>query len=120
MIQLFYGDWSTNPSFFVDGQPVTKEYIPTDLHIASSGDQLTNSLTFDESEYQVIATKGLAIQGHGVRLNKVLLGNPAGIGQVHRDAAADSRFYTLDGRRLELQPTAKGIYIHQGKKAVIQ
>ena len=29
-------------------------------------------------------------------------------------------WYTLDGRRLNAQPTAKGIYIHAGKKVVIK
>ena len=29
-------------------------------------------------------------------------------------------WYTLDGRRLAGKPTAKGIYINKGRKAVIQ
>lgn len=32
----------------------------------------------------------------------------------------ESRWYTLDGRRLESMPTKKGIYINQGKKIVIK
>ena len=29
-------------------------------------------------------------------------------------------WYTLDGRRLSGQPTAKGIYIYKGKKVIIK
>jgi hypothetical protein len=37
----------------------------------------------------------------------------------------DSQFstdgwFTLDGRRLDGQPTRKGLYIHQGKKIVVK
>ena len=31
-----------------------------------------------------------------------------------------SEWYTLDGRRLDKQPTASGVYIHQGKKVAIK
>ena len=31
-----------------------------------------------------------------------------------------SEWYTLDGRRLDGVPTAKGLYIHGGKKVVIK
>ena len=29
-------------------------------------------------------------------------------------------WYTLDGRRLDAQPTAKGLYIHGGKKVIVK
>jgi hypothetical protein len=29
-------------------------------------------------------------------------------------------WYTLDGRRLDGQPTAKGLYIHGGKKVIVK
>ena len=34
--------------------------------------------------------------------------------------ANDDRWYTIDGRRLNGQPTKKGVYIHHGKKVVPQ
>ena len=36
-----------------------------------------------------------------------------------RQLPTDSYWYTLDGRRLSAQPSAKGLYIHQGKKILI-
>ena len=29
-------------------------------------------------------------------------------------------WYTLDGRRLDKQPTAKGLYIHGGRKVIVK
>ena len=40
-----------------------------------------------------------------------------GIGSVAADRAAeDDAWYDLSGRRLSAEPTARGIYIHKGKK----
>ncbi len=33
---------------------------------------------------------------------------------------SDGAWYTLDGRKLDQQPTAKGVYIHNGRKTVIK
>ena len=33
---------------------------------------------------------------------------------------SSNEWYTLDGRRLDGQPTAKGLYIHGGKKVAIK
>ena len=48
-----------------------------------------------------------------------------GITDIYDSQAHDLRFdtdgiYTLDGRRIEGQPTAKGIYIQNGRKVIIQ
>ena len=48
-----------------------------------------------------------------------------GITHIYDSQAHDLRFdadgiYTLDGRRIEGQPTAKGIYIQNGRKVIIQ
>ena len=34
--------------------------------------------------------------------------------------AADGHWFTLDGRRLQGQPTTKGLYIRGGKKMVVK
>ena len=33
---------------------------------------------------------------------------------------ASAAWYTLDGRRLDGQPTAKGLYIHGGRKVIVK
>ena len=117
MIQFFYGDWSTNPSFIINGTTYSKEYIPSDVHGADNGESCSSTITFDESIYKVLAQKGMAIQGHGVRLNKVLLSNPTtGIQSLRFSPVNRRAIYTIDGRRVA-QPT-KGIYIQNGRKVI--
>ena len=121
MIQFFYGDWKANPSFIINGITYDKEYIPSDVHGVGNGEKCSSTITFDESVYNILAQKGMAIQGHGIRLNKVVLANATtGIETVQssKSDVQSSMYYTLDGRRVT-QP-AKGIYIHNGRKVVIQ
>jgi arabinogalactan endo-1,4-beta-galactosidase len=44
--------------------------------------------------------------------------NIAGISSVNVQKQADGYWYTLDGRRLSGEPTAKGLYIHGNKKVI--
>lgn len=37
-----------------------------------------------------------------------------------KDSEGNADWFTLDGRRLNGQPTAKGLYINKGKKVVIK
>ena len=42
------------------------------------------------------------------------------VSKESRSGAAPAAWYTLDGRKLDKQPTASGVYIHQGKKVVVK
>ena len=44
----------------------------------------------------------------------------SGIAVINRETSTDNRYYTLDGRQLTGKPTQKGLYIHGGKKIIIQ
>ena len=46
--------------------------------------------------------------------------NPTGIDETVNGKSVNSKSYTLDGRRLIGKPTARGIYINNGKKVVIK
>ena len=39
---------------------------------------------------------------------------------VTKPAAFDNLWYTIDGRRLNGEPTQRGIYIHNGQKFVVK
>ena len=39
-----------------------------------------------------------------------------GISKAEVDADADHNWYTLDGRKLNGEPTKAGVYIHNGRK----
>ena len=127
MIQFFFGDWKSNPSFFVDGKEITKEYIPSDIHGVSNGDVCISTITLSQDVYNEAVTKGFVIQGHGVRLNQVVLANKTGIEEIKDETLKmkDSPVYNLNGQlvessKLNVQSAKlpKGIYISNGKKYV--
>ena len=50
---------------------------------------------------------------------KTFLNNTAGITSVRKNNAQDNTWYTLDGRRLSGQPATQGLYLHNGKKYLV-
>ena len=42
--------------------------------------------------------------------------NPSGITTIDREPQIIQGWYTIDGRKLNVEPTQKGVYIHNGKK----
>ena len=68
---------------------------------------------------RIIYQKGIVIQGHGIRLNKVSLTDPTGIATITTDSNLRHRsgIYTIDGRRVS-QPQPGHLYIKDGKKFV--
>lgn len=120
MIQLFYGDWKSNPSFIIEGKEYEKEYTPSTVHGLNNGDSGTSELTFSEAVYNEISEKGIALQGHGIRLKKVTLGKSGGTGiqSVIKATIDDGVIYNLAGQRVT-NPT-KGIYIKNGRKFIVK
>ncbi len=59
---------------------------------------------------------------NGIRAFNVNFGDEraTGILQISNDAPSLSSWYTIDGRRLQAPPTTPGIYIHNGRKLMIQ
>lgn len=71
----------------------------------------------------------LALPAEQAMSASYLFNNTNGISTIdtdRHDPTADSRhpstiyWYTLDGQRMDKQPTQKGIYIHKGKKVVVK
>ena len=50
----------------------------------------------------------------------VTYGNATGISVIKANAQTNDSWYTIGGTRLSGKPTQKGVYIHQGKKAVVK
>lgn len=119
MIQFFYGDWQANPTFIINGATYEKEYVPSNIHGVGNGESCTSVITFEESVYKNLVQKGMFIQGHGIRLNKVLVSNPtAGISAITFSPQASGQYYSVGGRRVA-KPT-KGIYIKKGRKLIVR
>jgi arabinogalactan endo-1,4-beta-galactosidase len=50
---------------------------------------------------------------------KNFLEGSAGISATAVDTPETATWYTIDGRRLNAKPTTRGLYIHDGKKIII-
>ena len=81
--------------------------------MVSGGTLSTGKVFLDLNSEQSAATRGvIGIGGSD---------GTTGITAVKRQAGAtESRWYSLDGRRLDGHPSRKGIYIHDGRKVVIK
>jgi hypothetical protein len=101
-----------------DGQTIDKEFRPTDLNGAGNGDACTTTMTFSEDVMKIILEKGIVMQGHGLRLNKVILETPSGIKNVLKAKSNDGAIYNLAGQRV--YNPQKGIYIKNGKKFIVK
>ena len=115
MFQFFYGDWSVKPTFFVGDSSFDGEFIPSSYYATGSGTSHITPVTFGESTFSIIQNKGLVLQGHGLRLNKVVLNDPTGISTVTKDPSVQGKTYSIDGREVK-QTNRPGVYIINGKK----
>ena len=115
MFQFFYGDWSVKPTFFVGDSSFEGEFIPSSYYATGSGTSHITPVTFGESTFSIIQNKGLVLQGHGLRLNKVVLNDPTGISTVTKDPSVQGKTYTIDGREVK-QTNRPGVYIINDKK----
>lgn len=52
--------------------------------------------------------------------DNVTYGNVTGISVIKANAQTGDSWYTMSGTRMASKPTQKGVYIHQGKKAVVK
>ena len=116
-IQIFYGDWSEMVTFFVGSSSFDGAFVPSQYYGTGSGESHAMAVTFSEDVFKTIQQKGIVIQGHGVRLTKVVMGVPAetGISAVKTRPSVTRTVYSLDGRRV-LQPKSGQAYVVDGQK----
>ena len=117
-LQFFYGDWSSLLPFTVGGNSFTGDFSPSAVYSTGSGTTHTTAFSFSEATLSSILQKGIVIQGHGIRLNKVAVSDPAGIALPTMSGTQHTR-YTLDGRQLA-QPRRGQIYIENGRKRIAE
>ena len=117
-LQLFYGDWSSLLPFSVGGNSFTGDFIPSNYYSTGTGTSHTTAFSFDEGTLATVLQKGIVIQGHGIRLNKVAITSPSGITLTEADkACVNAPAYTLGGQRVS-QPLPGHLYIRNGKKYI--
>ncbi len=119
-LQLFYGDWSSLLPFIVGDNSFTGDFIPSNYYSTGTGTSHTTAFSFDEGTLATVLQKGIVIQGHGIRLNKVTITSPSGITLTETDkAAVNAPAYTLGGQRVS-QPLPGHLYIQNGKKFIVR
>ena len=119
-MELFYADWDqvNKVSYTIDGKTYEKGFSPSTALGAASGDVCTTTMTFSDAVMQLILEKGIVMQGHGMRLNKVVLETPTGMKAVFKAQSQDGAIYNLAGQRVT--NPQKGIYIRNGKKFIVR
>ncbi len=116
-IQLFYGDWSALLPYTVGENSYTGDFIPSNYYSTGSGTSHVTAFAFSEETLSVILQKGVVIQGHGIRLNKVTITTPTGISTIVGDNTKALPIHTLDGKRVAR--TLPGhLYIQNGRKFI--
>ena len=116
-IQLFYGDWSALLPYTVGENSYTGDFIPSNYYSTGSGTSHVTAFAFSEETLSVILQKGVVIQGHGIRLNKVTITTPTGISTIVGDNTKAFPIHTLDGKRVAR--TLPGhLYIQNGRKFI--
>ena len=116
-IQLFYGDWSALLPYTVGENSYTGDFIPSNYYSTGSGTSHVTAFAFSEETLSVILQKGVVIQGHGIRLNKVTITTPTGISTIVGDNTKALPIHTLDGKRVAR--TLPGhLYIQNGRKYI--
>ncbi len=116
-IQLFYGDWSALLPYTVGENSYTGDFIPSNYYSTGSGTSHVTAFAFSEETLSVILQKGVVIQGHGIRLNKVTITTPTGISTIAGDNTKAFPIHTLDGKKVAR--TLPGhLYIQNGRKFI--
>ena len=116
-IQLFYGDWSALLPYTVGENSYTGDFIPSNYYSTGSGTSHVTAFAFSEETLSVILQKGVVIQGHGIRLNKVTITTPTGISTIVGDNTKALPIHTLDGKKVAR--TLPGhLYIQNGRKFI--
>lgn len=111
-----------------DGKDVWKwtwngSYVQNESAFASTTASLPTHIIFTNKKANSKSgaqTNDMAYNNGNYYGDNVTYGNVTGISVVKANAQTDESWYTIGGTRLSGKPTQKGVYIHQGKKAVVK
>lgn len=111
-----------------DGKDVWKwtwngSYVQNESAFASTTASLPTHIIFTNKKANSKSgkqTDDMAFKIGNYYGDNVTYGNATGISVIKANAQTDESWYTIGGTRLSGKPTQKGVYIHQGKKAVVK
>ncbi|MBQ6210253.1 MAG: glycoside hydrolase family 5 protein [Prevotella sp.] len=118
-IQIFYGDWSQMTPFSVGDGTFDGAFIPSQYYATGSGAKHVTPVTFGKDAFTVVQQKGIVIQGHGVRLQKVTLYDPikASVPSIIQEEGSGQGIYSIDGKSID-KPQHGQVYIKNRKKYI--
>jgi len=117
-LQLFYGDWSAMVPYYVASTTCNGDFSPSSYYATGTGTEHVTPLTFDEATLDVVRQKGLVIQGHGVRLKKVVVAEASSVRTPVAIKGCHQTF-TLDGKKVQTTIPHR-MYIRNGRKFVAE
>lgn len=81
---------------------------------------LPSNIIFTNKETGTKQTYNMQFKNGNYYGDNVTYGNATGISVIKANAQTGDSWYTMSGTRMASKPTQKGVYIHQGKKAVVK
>ena len=106
--------------FIMKEKEYNDTFFPHDYYLAGSGEQFVTTFTFKKDVFDQIQKQGLKIEGHNIRMNKVLLASTTtAIPFLLDKQVKEGKIFKLDGT--EVQHMEKGkLYIKNKKKVLYQ
>lgn len=119
---LFCDDWGKTNHVLVtvDDKQYDIDFSASNHYNISSGTEKTTVFKFDKKTYDLLASKGLMIQGHGLLVTKMEVFDPnsSSIETIEDTEASSDLLYDLSGHRVNR--VTRGIYIQGGKKIFVK
>lgn len=72
-LQLNYGDWSSKPTFVVEGKTINADLKPGTIYGTKAGSSHVSKISFDATTFGEIQKRGLLFQGVGITITKVVV-----------------------------------------------
>ncbi len=72
-LQLNYADWSSKPSFTVEGKTINADLEPGKVYGSKAGSSHVSVISFDSNTCKEMTKRGLLFQGVGITITKVVV-----------------------------------------------
>ena len=113
-------DWVVKVDLTPDDNGIVEVDLTKIVWKTEDGDDINKNNINDVTIYGGVRTDDT--ENGSVKVTEAWLDNeePTAIAEVNDTKVADGAWYTINGMKLEGEPTEKGIYIYNGKKVAIQ
>lgn len=101
---------------------VVLDYLKDEAHTGSTGIVFMDFAGVEQSKS---ASSDDMFEVKGLQLVQALIAqnfrqSETGVLHISQEEKGNALWYTLDGRKLDKQPTQRGLYLHQGRKTIVK